>query len=102
MLLIVINLFVHILLFTIYLSFLVIINSILSARDSWVGRGRGPWEIVLPPQLEKIIEETLEFMQYTGAKTEKLDQNITLRSWTCNLCSCNSQVGIMLIVNERA
>ncbi len=59
MLLIVINLFFHTLLFTIYLSFLVIINSILSACDSWVGRGRGPWEIVLPPQLEKILEETL-------------------------------------------
>ncbi len=39
MLLIVINLFVLILLFTIYLSFLVKINSILSAGDSWVGRG---------------------------------------------------------------
>ncbi len=48
-LLIVINLFIPILLFT----FLVIINSILSAGDSWVGRGRGPWEIVLLPQLEK-------------------------------------------------
>ncbi len=59
MLLIVINLFVLILLFTIYLSFLVKINSILSARDSWVGRGHGPWEIVLPAQLENILEETL-------------------------------------------
>ncbi len=59
MLLIVIHLFVLILLFTIYLSFLVKINSILSAGDSWVGRGRGPWEIVLPPQLENILEETL-------------------------------------------
>ncbi len=65
MLLIVINLFVLISLFTIYLSFLVQINSILSAGDSWrghgpwVGRGRGPWEIVLPPQLENILEETL-------------------------------------------
>ncbi len=53
MLFIVINLFVQILLFAIYLSFLVIINSFLSARDSWVGRGRGLWEIVLPPQLER-------------------------------------------------
>ncbi len=25
------------------------------------------------------------FMQYTGAKLEKVDQNITLRSWTRNL-----------------
>ncbi len=41
------------------MSFLVKINSFLSARDSWVGKGRGPWEIVLPPQLEKILEETL-------------------------------------------
>ncbi len=57
MLLIVNKLFVHTLLFTIYLSFLVIINSILSACDSWVGRGRGPW--VLPPQLENILEKTL-------------------------------------------
>ncbi len=55
----VINLFVHILLFNIYLSFLVIINSILSACDSLVGRGCGPWERVLPPQLEEILEETL-------------------------------------------
>ncbi len=27
--------------------------------NSWVGRGRGPWEIVLPPQLKNILEETL-------------------------------------------
>ncbi len=62
MLLIVINLFVHTLLFTIYLSFLVIINSILSACDSWVGRGRGPWEIVLPPQLEKNPRENTVYV----------------------------------------
>ncbi len=61
MLSIVINLLVLILLFT--CLFLVIINSILSARDSWVGRGRGPWEIVLPPQLEKILEETLSIVK---------------------------------------
>ncbi len=36
----------HILLISIYLSFLFIINLILSARDSWVGRGRGLWEII--------------------------------------------------------
>ncbi len=58
LLLILINLFVLIL-FTIYLSFLVKINKIVSVRESWVGRGRGPWEIVLPPQLENILEETL-------------------------------------------
>ncbi len=29
------------------------------------------------------------FMEYTGAKLEKVDQNIPLRSWTQNLHSCN-------------
>ncbi len=41
-------------------------------------------------------------MQYTGAKPEKVDQNIPLCSWTRNLRSCNSEAVIMLIVNERA
>ncbi len=57
MLLIVINLFVHTLLFTIYLSFLVIINSILSAGDSWVGRGCGPW--VPATTAGNILEKTM-------------------------------------------
>ncbi len=50
--------------------FLVQINSIVSAceswgrgrgpwagrgRGQWAGRGRGPWEIVLPLQLENIL-----------------------------------------------
>ncbi len=42
------------------------------------------------------------FMQYTGAKPEKGIQNIPLHSWTHNLRSCNSLVGIMPIVNEHA
>ncbi len=42
------------------------------------------------------------FMQYTGAKPEKVDQNIPLRSWIRNLHGCNSYARIMLIVNERA
>ncbi len=29
------------------------------------------------------------FMEYIGAKLEKVDQNIPLRSWTLNLRSCN-------------
>ncbi len=28
-----------------------------------MGRGHGPWEIVLPPQLEKILEETLSIVK---------------------------------------
>ncbi len=30
-------------------------------------------------------------MQYTGAKSEKVDQNIPLLFWTRNLCSCNAR-----------
>ncbi len=88
MLLIVINLFIHILLFTIYLSFLVIINSILSARDSWVGRGRDPWEIVLPPLLEKILEETLHDSRRRlseAHKTKACNGLHCLSAWLTNL-----------------
>ncbi len=59
-LMIVCNSFVLILLFT--CLFLVKTNSILSARDSWVGRGHGSWEIVQPPQLENILQETLTLL----------------------------------------
>ncbi len=94
MLLIVINLLVLILLFTIYLSFLVIINSILSTCESWVGRGRGPWEIVLTPQLENILEETL----YTFNKIRKMHLQ---RKCPCkSLCQMSPCIKANFVLSE--
>ncbi len=39
-----------------------------------MGRGRGPWEIVLPPQLEKILEETQSIVKKAQQKLYFLRQ----------------------------
>ncbi len=39
-----------------------------------MGRGRGPWKIVLPPQLEKILEETLSIVKKAQQKLYFLRQ----------------------------
>ncbi len=70
-LLIVINSFVLILSFTIYLSYLVKINSIVSVCESW-WRGRGPWEIVLLPQLENIPETLHTFNKVRKMHLQKV------------------------------
>ncbi len=59
-----------------------------------MGRGRGPWEIVLPPQLENILEETLISLDTAWANCKPLSVFALALSFfavgsssACNACA---------------